>query len=42
MTAALAAVAAAQVPREEIPGPVAAVLFVALLIGLWWQWGTRK
>ena len=37
---ALAAVAA-QPPVEDIPGPVAAGIFIALLIVLWWRWGTR-
>ena len=38
---ALAAVAATQPPVEDTPGPVAAGIFIVLLIALWWRWGTR-
>lgn len=37
----LAALAAQNTPREELPAPVAAVAFCAILVALWWQWGTR-
>ena len=36
MSAALAAA-----PVENIPGPVAAVIFIVLCVILWWRWGTR-
>ena len=35
------AAAATQPPVEDIPGPVAAGIFIVLLIALWWRWGTR-
>lgn len=41
MTAALAAVAAVRPPVDEIPGPVAAVIFIVLVVALWWRWGTK-
>ena len=34
--------ALAAVPQDSLPGPVAAVAFVALLIVLWFQWATKN
>lgn len=38
----MTAAALAAVPRDNLPGPVAAAAFVALLIVLWVQWAKRQ